>query len=119
MHHEKHMKLVQNLIEKTVKGSITWNESLDPDTFQVSFPDYTLRIHRDQSTKRDIYTIGILNGSGNEVEAFTSVDLQDDATPIEKDDLEEMLGTLFFGAKRSALRSEDAIDDILKELEQV
>ena len=119
MHYEKHLKLVQKLIEKTAKGSLTWNESLDPDTFQVSFPDYTLRIHKDQTTKRHLYTIGILNGSGNEVEAFSSVDLEDAAEFSYEDSPTLIIEKLFLKAKRSALRSEEAIDDILNELEQV
>jgi hypothetical protein len=45
MNPEKLNELIDRLISRTEAGSLKWKEGVQPGTFQVSFPDYSVILH--------------------------------------------------------------------------
>src|SRR5271156_2447844 len=73
----KRVELADRLISKTEKGELEWQETANPDAFQVAFPNYSLLIGAVQTEEGSQYDIVItlFNSAGNKIDEFSDVDL--------------------------------------------
>lgn len=110
MSYPKIAKLVSVLLEQTSNGSLKWAQTEKSETFQASFPRYSIRIylHSNQSD----YVLQILNELGDIVEEVSDPDLAGVlGSPFQK------MRDLHDSARRSAMGVESALDDILNFLD--
>ena len=115
MAYKKLAVLTGDLYKKTLSGKIDWEETALKEVYQTSVANYSLRISREAASVR----ITIVNELGNEIETF----LDDDLSPawfVEigiTDNPFIVMKSMYEIARRRALGSEQAIDNILRELD--
>ena len=111
MSSEKHRQLVDQLLVKTKVGQLEWRETAEPDTFQVSFPNYSVMITQQRHNPRfPIHIVSILNSGGRRVDTFS-----DESAAWEASD-KPQLTELYQHARRQALGADKALEDILNAL---
>jgi hypothetical protein len=106
--------LIKKLIDLTSKNSLNWEVTDKDDVFQLSFPQYTIRLSLNQSPSsplEDAYFIKIFNSNGQLVESVNDEDIKEQL-PGSFSKLRE----LHSQARRKSLGVDKAIDDILHEL---
>lgn len=113
MSYPKIARLVEALLTQTESGSLQWSTTEKSDTFQASFPRYSVRLYPEETNNIEFdYVLQILNDLGEIVEEVSDPDLIDVMqTPFTK------MRNLHESARRSAMGVESALDDILNYLE--
>lgn len=117
MSSEKMTTLVQRLSEKTKPGEIDWEETSEPNTFQVAFPDYVVKIRYEIYEDKwgdsvgENFFVTILNDKGRVID---QVDIGGLASILHEPNI--ILKELYAGARRKALGADKALDDILSKL---
>ncbi len=104
----KLVELVTRLHRQTVLGKVAWEPTVTDDEFQAEFPDYTIRISIPTLYS---YRLEILNPDGRVVEAISSWALEKSM-----DDAVETMSELYAVARRTAMRVDEALDDLLSKL---
>lgn len=94
--------LVARLLDKTRAGEIAWRESARPGEYSVSFPNSS---------------IGIVNDKGHcLVRVYNEAGLLIDETLVKRNPSLEQLMDLLHLARRQALRVDETLQELLKEL---
>jgi hypothetical protein len=114
---EKYQKLVERLVHKTDAHELDWKEkeTAEPDSFQVSFANYSIILSELYPRGGDTpdYIVSILNSEGTLIEPFSDVFMLN-ATG---GDYYSILSGLYRDARRKALGVDNALDEILNELD--
>ena len=113
--------LAYNLYKKTADGKVDWEETVLKDVYQSSLANYSVRISLEESESiipNDV-RITIINSEGSVVESFSDVDLNDSWLSEFNIDggAYRMMHSTYEIARRTALGSEKAVADILRELD--
>jgi hypothetical protein len=111
---DKYQQLVERLAVKTDQGEVYWKEAAGPDTFQISFPNYSLTLSSQNRQGSILYVISILNSEGRTVDSFSDEDLDGDGRGGR---YFTMMGELYHNARRQALGVDKALDEILGQLD--
>lgn len=101
--------IATKLLENSQKGGIKWSDNqLTPDKFSVDFPSYSVSIFKGRDLQRR-QNCGLLitNDIGNEVESLWA---------HEGDEQYHVLAELFELARRTALKPDAVLDDLLARL---
>jgi hypothetical protein len=98
-------ELLEKLLQSTQSGRIDWEKTAVDDQYSASFGGkWTVLI--DRSTKdRDFYWLTLRNANGDELLEVNS--MQDIRVP-----------EIFFAAKRRALKVDEALADVIKDLDK-
>jgi len=117
---DKQKRLVTLLSKRTIAGLLDWKETINPDTFQLSLANKTVRIRKTRSREEpnDDFQVELLNSEGQVVDAFTDDELMN--SPDDPDGEREWYNTLralFDMVRRTALGSEKILSEVIKELE--
>jgi hypothetical protein len=110
---EKQRRLVETLLERTINGLITWKETAEDGTYQVSFASNSIQIKEGGPNNNDI-VVDLINDEGVAVDSFSDRDIEQSETAK----YFMMMKDLYQRARRIALGSEQILDDILGELTQ-
>jgi hypothetical protein len=112
MNVEKYETLLQRLVDKTNHSALDWKESPFQDAYQVSFANYTIMIRamKNPETESPDYVMWVFNSEGTVVDTFSHVDLGSGYYTHLQD--------LYQKARRQALGSDKALDEILNELDE-
>lgn len=111
MAYDKIIKIIDLIREKTEKGMVRWSETANSDTFEASFPNYSVTISaRPGQVGVDFY-ISIFNSDGRLLEEWSDVELST-AAPGSL----ESLSSLYDAARGIALGIDDALNHLLVEL---
>ena len=106
---EKMADLLHRLSNLTSQGKIKWEETARKGFYQYSFPSYTVQIGEDPDEDPNFrYVMRLINDNNVVMEQVTPSDLQPHL-PVAFDVMRE----LHIMAKREALGTEKALDDIL------
>jgi hypothetical protein len=106
--------LVQTLMVKSKAGELAWKPRSNENSFVVSLSKGGVIISKDIEDYETVYTISVVNSNGVTVDTFTDVDLTvEEALPVWND----RLAALFEMARRTALKSDEVLDGVLKELQ--
>lgn len=109
MKDEKLVRLARLLYERTKDGDIRWEETALRDTFQCSFPSYSVLISQKSfsglADPKPMRILKICNEEGKTIEEIS------DAAPPLSGRIE--LKELFELARRDAMGVEKALDEIL------
>lgn len=120
----KYYRLINSIFKKTRDGSMSWEETDEDDVFQVSFPDYSLRISRVPTRSQDPdgedIILRIYNNEGK------LIDEVDDAMIYQYDPERRFSGLssyqamyeIYNIARRQALGVEQALDSLLNLIEE-
>ena len=108
--YERIAKLVDRLHEKTEARAIAWEKS-PSGNFQASFPRYTVELS--QGRDMNVY-VTIYNDEGDILERVSDKNLIDNQGTLEEG---LVLNALYDIARRIALGSDEAIDNLISALE--
>jgi hypothetical protein len=110
----KYVQVLNLLVEQTNDHMIDWTETGDESEFLVSFPNYSILI-KEEMGSRDFpyYVVSIVNSEGRIIDRFSDVMLDSEGvTPSSY----EIMRNLYNQARRSALRTDNALDEIIAQL---
>jgi len=116
---EKVWQLVQRLAERTAQGAVVWEATASQNTFQTSFPQYSVRITEldKQDYRGPEYILEMLDGNGNVIERDDDVRIRE-AVPGFSMEVTKAMKDLYNTARRHALSVDTALDSLLSELEK-
>jgi hypothetical protein len=108
---EKLVRVLQSIDEATQAGNIPWEATSARDTFQASFRRYSVLIskHWHEELQDHYIVFSITNERGEVVEEI-------DQGQASQSDYNNMEG-LFDAARRTAMGVEEALDELLQDLE--
>ena len=111
---EKYEKIVDGLARKTANDELEWKETADPNTFQVSFVNYSITIEERYVPEQNLpdYLVTIRNSEGNAIDSFSDTFLDQRSMGYYK-----VMRDIYQKARRQALGVDSALDEILNELE--
>jgi len=119
--YKKLAELAYKLHQMTIKGKVAWQETVAAGVYQASFSNYSLQISLESSESlqgaKDI-RISVFGDDGNEIESFIDEDINQWISDF--GDFRSgyhMMHETYEIARRSALGTEQAIDQILLDLE--
>lgn len=113
---EKMIRLIKRLREKTIAGAWNWNETVDPNTYTTSFPNYSAQIEYIKTEKSEIFTFSILDSTGRTVEEVNDYDLTSE--DLDNKDPEQFFREFYLSARKSGVGVEKALDSILENLDR-
>jgi hypothetical protein len=105
--------LVDRLYSKTEIGQVGWREALSRAGFEVSFPHYSIGLEADES---NFITINLYNKDGAVMESVAERDLRARGFSIDEETANK-LDELYKMARRKAFGVDEALDELLGELE--
>jgi hypothetical protein len=111
----KYEALLSRLVSKTNHNELDWRESPSADTFQTSFANYSVTISETEGRRGQIdYVVSLINSEGVVVDNISDTDLDSGSGDTY---FFQMLRGLYQAARRRALGVDNALDEILKELD--
>lgn len=116
MSYEKVGKLIRSLHSTSKSGKIIWEDTEKDGTYQVSFPNYTIRIfsrinpYNPHDGNTD-YVIQIINGDGDVVDEISDVDVKEIIS-----NSYNVMREIHDIARRQVFGVEKALDEILSDL---
>lgn len=107
------LTLINRLRERTDQGKVSWREADRGDAFLASFSNNSVSVSQRESRQGSgaEYVIRILNSWGDTIEEVGDEDFQNQ-------EVYETMKNLFDKARRIALGLDEALDSILKELDE-
>lgn len=107
---QDYLELIRKLFTRTEAGSVNWHPTSDETEFVVYFDEFSLsmRMYRDDQDP-DSCVFTIRGSTGNEVAKFWLEELYPAEWPLAEG--------LYNAAKRKALRVDDALQSIMRELD--
>ena len=110
---KKLITMMTRLYAKTKADVVDWEPSEDASFFAVKFSDYTISIQRMLATKdhAEWFNLWIANSDGAVIQEMDSSTARDNGFADMSD--------LFYRARRHAVDLNGALDDILKELDDL
>jgi hypothetical protein len=101
--------LVRKLIEGTRAGKIVWKKSAVADAYEIAFPKYTIQISQGGKKNNMDLALRIFNEAGEIIEEILDGEMAEETGSF----YFEVMHELLLLARRSALGSDKAIDDLL------
>jgi hypothetical protein len=126
MTNPKHLQLVEKLYKLTTSEALEWTETSRDNTFAVSFPNHTVsvaevepaeEVHAPDEPMDYLFTI--INQQGKVIESFRDTDAGQSVPGPERQAFFDRVKVLYEMARRKALGTDQAIDDVLKELDDI
>lgn len=110
---KKLITLLTRLYAKTKADVVEWEPSEDANLFAVKFSDYTISLVRMLATPThaEAFNLTIANNDGAVIQEMDSSTARDNGFPDMSD--------LFYRARRHAVDLNGALDDLLKELDDL
>ena len=108
---DKLIKLVKGLEKLTLDGKVAWETSDRVGVFQVSYPNYSLRISTKERDDAEDIWITIIDDVGDVVESFSDVTLGNSFI-----DAYRLMSRTYAEARRIAMGVNAALDEILGEM---
>jgi hypothetical protein len=110
---KKLITVLTRLYAKTKADVVEWEPSEDANIFGVKFSDYTISIQHLLATANypELFTLRIANSEGVPIQEMDSITAKDNGFADMRD--------LFYRARRHAVDLDGALDDMLKELDDL
>jgi hypothetical protein len=118
---DKQRTLVGLLLKKTRRGELEWSEGIAKDSYQVSLSNNTIRIrpisNRETEELND-YEFSLVNRDGKVVDTFSDVEIGHTmGEGPTRNKFYADVSELYEIARRTALGSEQVLNEILSELD--
>ena len=111
MTEEKLATLLMRLHGRTMDGKVNWEVTARRNFYQVAFPEYAIQVGPNED---GFLVLKLYNDDNILLEEVDARDLQSHL----KTNAHEMMHELYTAAKRKALNTDKALDDLLSSLEK-
>ena len=108
---EKVVKLVRGLFKQTLAGKVGWETTDREGVFQVSYPNYSIRISIKETAGGDDIWLTIINDVGDVVESVSDVTIKGSLS-----NAFSIMSNIYSEARRVAMGVNAAIDEILNDM---
>ena len=118
MSYEKMANLIYRLHAQTMRGSLQWLETEEEGVYQLSFPNYAVRVStRDSEMHSGLdFLVSIYNLEGKLIDEVSDQDMGEDMERAGASAFMTMR-ELYDEARRSAMGVQQALMEIMKNLE--
>ena len=106
---DKMQQIIRGLATKA--STLAWETTFDEDMFMVSFENHSVSLRAPGEFTQN-FRVGVLDSSGRELEFYIASESNDA-------ELLETVRSLWWQAKRAALKVDEGLDAVLKEIEAV
>jgi hypothetical protein len=103
---DKLIQIAELVYDQTLRGELKWEKTPDFSTFQTSFPSYSILIQ----DSRDTIVFKICNEEAQVIEQLSEAQASNSGFSNMRD--------LYLAARRAAMGVDQALDEILKNLER-
>jgi hypothetical protein len=113
------VRLVEALLEKSQAGVLSWERTITAERFTVSYPNYTIASYQyDEADNPDSVGFGLTinDADGRVVENITGTDLVEHGKMSYAAAVKTLQG-IFLAARRKAMGADEAMDALIKQLE--
>ena len=107
---DKMEQIIRGLAAKA--PTLAWETTAEEDVFLVSFQTHSVSLQPGRGLFPTKYWVGVLDSAGRELESY-------DASESHDAELYEIVRSLYEQAKRAALKVDEGLDAVLKEIEAV
>jgi hypothetical protein len=117
---EKQKILVSRLLERTTNGDLRWRETIHKNAFQVSLKENSVLVRQKPGEIPDVddYEFQLINNEGQTVDSFLDLDLaKTEDVQADKIKWYRLCEELYDLARRTALGSEQVLNQILRDLD--
>lgn len=108
---EKVVKLIRGLRKQTLAGKVAWEATDREGVFQVSYPNYSIRISVKEAAGGDDIWLTIINDIGDVVESVSDVTIKNSMPSAFS-----VMSNIYSEARRVAMGVNAAIDEILYDM---
>ena len=123
---DRRLQLIDRVFEKTHKGEVNWEATVMENEFQISFPNYSIRITKEERQRThifdmepqavEVYILKIYDSSGTSIEEIDVSGFNLDG--VKRQEYRQKLEKIYRQARIQAYNVEKAIDDLLQNLSQ-
>ena len=117
MANEKYAQLIKKLVQATSAGTIQWEPTATEEVYQAAFPSYGVRIWRDRQNEGEDIVLSIINSDGYSIDEVRDSSFA--GRELGPQQPYRVMLDLFQAARRRALGAEQAIDSILKDIDDL
>lgn len=110
---DKRFQLVQRVLEQSRAGKVDWEETANSNEFIVTRGNLSILISEKWQNDNSLIVITILNDDGDVIESFNDEEWGSDG------DVYELFRDLYNIARRYAMGTEQALDQLLAEFDDV
>ena len=107
---DKIKQIIRGLAAKAL--TLAWETTADEKTFLVSFKTHSVSLEQGRGLFPTTYWVEVLDSAGRQLESYVA---SEDDDP----ELYEIARSLYEQAKRAALKVDEGLDAVLKEIEAV
>lgn len=108
---EKVVKLIRGLSKQTLAGKVGWEATEREGVFQVSYPNYSIRISIKEMDRGDDVWLTIINDVGDVVESVSDMTIKGSLP-----NAYSIMSNIYSEARRVAMGVNAAIDEILNDM---
>lgn len=112
MSYQKIADLIEKLYQKTGEGQINWETTSTEGVYQAILKSYSVRILKQILEERTVIVLQIYNEEGDLIEEVND----EDVGRVSKWGAFATMLELYESARRTAMGTEKAVDEILEEL---
>jgi hypothetical protein len=103
----QYLDVINGLLKKSMSKEVAWDVTTDESTFVVYFENFSLTICQNSNQNETWVAVSLINNNGDKVDSFWVSDEETDWS---------IINDLFSIARRSALSIDNAIQEMLTEL---
>lgn len=113
---EKWARVAERVAYKTLDGELRWEDTEREGVYQTSFPEYTIRISKEQRSRESSGSSDIVitlhDSWGKPIGEITEEEYAQTGNST------SLLHDMYQAAEQEALKLDESLDDVLKYLEQ-
>ena len=117
MAENKSERFIRRMCEKTEAGEVAWERTAVSDKFQTSVTGFLILFGSDKGAFGRVFEMRILNTDGDIVDTNNDEMFDPPGTAEQADSIFRLMKKSFGIARRQAMGIDQALEDILKELD--
>ena len=114
---EKAKALVERVIAKTKDRALRWERTAEDAMFMTVLGSYTLTFFKTKRAGDDVYSLALHDGEGNIIDSFDDETFEHPSAASKQNSMYRRLEQAYGLARRQAMGVDQALDDVLKQLE--
>lgn len=112
MSYKKVARLVELLIKQTRAGKVSWERTSEPEEFQASFSEYSIRLIYREDSNGPAYIVRVFDWAGDVIEEVSDYEIRNFISGVSS-----QMKDMYEVARRKVMGVEDALDSLIDQLD--